>query len=188
MRFSENLKYAIGISNYFENKFKYLLQNLFIFLILLYLFSFNSARLINNSPSNEFNSIFNSKISSLTIFNDYLLFLISAFILFFLLINLLSLILVIISKIFGSNADIKLFYSLIYPYIIYFNLFFFSFVLFSSGINLLIYLGFLLFYFIFILFIYSLIKNYSNYLGLSRIFYLIFFLTIGVFCLIWYLI
>jgi len=189
MSFIGNIKYSLGLSNYYNNNFTYLIQNLFLFSFLLIIYSLNSSRIINSNYSQEIGSLINTNINSLTIFSSYFLFLISVFIFYFIFINFLSFILVIFSKLFGSNSDIKMFYSLIYPYIFYFNLFLFSFLLLSSGFNFLIYMGFILFYLIIIVFSYSIIKNYSNYLGLSRIFYLILFILGGlIMTLIWYLI
>jgi len=179
MGFINNIRYALGLSNIYNGKFSFFIQNLIISYLLLFIYSLNSSRLLNTPENIELFNILNSNISTFQIFGAYFLFLFATFIIFIILLIFFSLFLTILSKVFGSNTDIKLAFQVIYPYIFYFPMFLFLFVLFSFGINFLVYLGFILFYIFIILFFNSIIRNFSDYFGLSKLFYLIIILILG---------
>ena len=184
MGFVNNIRHALGLSNIYNSKFSFFIQNLILSYILLFIYSLNSSRLLNTPENIELFNILNTNMSTFQIFSAYFLFLFATFITFIILLIIFSLFLAIISKFFGSNTDIKLSFKVIYPYIFYFPIFLFSFVLFSFGINFLVYIGFILFYIFIILFFNSIIRNFSDNFGLSKLFYFFIILILGAVSLI----
>jgi len=189
MSFNNNLKYSLGFSNYYDNNyFRYFFNNIILFSFLLLIYSINSSRLIKSLKVEQVPILVNQNIGPISIFANYFLFLFTVYLFFILFLYLLSITLVIFSKFFGSNSDIKIFFEIIHPYIVYFNIYFLIFILFYSGILIFNFIGFILLYLLSILFFYSITKNFSNILGVSRLLFLFLFLMGGTLTfLVWYL-
>ena len=176
MTYLDNLKYSLGIKNYYQYSPSFFIINL----VLIYIASSISAifnyRLIQNTQPELFNLV-NTDIFNFILINNSTI--IYTYILFYIFLFILCTIFFIFSKFAKSDIDFKKAIKIIYPFGSYY--FFISLIMILSNFqNVFIYMFFILsIIFLSIIFFTSIIKQFSYVSGLTKLSYYMFLLASG---------
>jgi len=177
MNYIDNLKYSLGLKNYYSYSANFFVINLiFIYIIDFFtnLFIYNylkrdSIELLGQSLNLNFIDFY--LLNSSNIFFYYILF--------YIFLVIFSTMLFICSKVLGSRIEFKNSLKVIYPYGTYYLLFSLIFLLSSLNLIILNSFLFLLFPILFFIFLYSVAKNFSNFSGLTKLPFFLFYLLLG---------
>lgn len=187
MNYIDNLKYSLGLKNYYAYSANFFVINLFFIYILdffINLFTYNylkreSIELLGQSLNLNFLDFYLLNASDLFFY----------YILFYILLLIFSTILFVYSKLLGSTIEFKNSLKVIYPYGTYYLFISLIFLIASLNITIINSFLFLLFPILLFIFLYSVAKNFSNFSGLTKLpFFLLYLLFGGIITLIIFLI
>ena len=176
MTYLDNLKYSLGIKNYYQYSPSFFIINLVLIYITTSISAIFNYRLIQNTQPELFNLV-NTDIFNFILINNSTI--IYTYILFYIFLIILCSIFFIFSKFSKSDIDFKKAIKIIYPFGSYY--FFISLIMILSNFqNVFIYMFFILsIIFLSIIFFTSLVKQFSYVSGLTKLSYYMFLIASG---------
>jgi hypothetical protein len=176
MTYLDNLKYSLGIKNYYQYSPSFFIINLVLIYMASSISAFFNFRLIQNTQSELFNLVNTDIFNFILINNSNIIY---TYILFYIFLVILCSIFFIFSKFSKSDIDFKKAIKIIYPFGSYY--FFISLIMILSNFqNVFIYMFFILsIIFLSIIFFTSLVKQFSYVSGLTKLSYYMFLIASG---------